>query len=106
MDNQNYETYTQHLKNVVDSRNTAEDSLKRAIASINYVTLDEAQYHTAREHIERSKELIISGNILLRSVTGEEHIGDMHNETLDEAGLLFENALLEVKKVIEIIERV
>lgn len=98
------ETYTQHLKKVVDARQNAEAMLKRALSAINYVAFSEIEHAEVKKHIERCKELIISGNIILKAITGSEHIGEQHNEDLEEACELFTKALVEVDSVFEKIE--
>ena len=97
-------TYTKHLKKVVESRHFAEDSLKRAIASINYVTLTVLDAKRAHEHIERCKELIISGNIILKTITNSEHIGAEHEEPLEEAYECFKEAQEEINFVLSMVE--
>lgn len=98
------ETYTKHLKKVIESRHFAEDSLKKAIASINYVTLTVMDSKRAHKHIERSKELIISGNIILKAITKSEHIGIEHKESLEEACEFFKEAQKEVNVVLAMVE--
>ena len=98
------ETYTKHLKKVVESRQHAEDSIKRAIASFNYVTLAVVDDKRAHKHIEKCKDLIISGNIILKAITMSEHIGAEHKESLEEACEFFREAQKEVDVVLAMIE--
>jgi len=104
MEHKSHETYTKHLKKVVESRHHAEDTLKRAIASMHYVAFGEKDHKTATGHVERCKELVISGNIILKAITASEHIGDEHVEDLDEAFELFDEALEEASEVLALIE--
>lgn len=98
------ETYTKHLKKVIVSRKYAEDRLRRAIASINYVTMTVSDDKRAHKHIERCKDLIISGNIILKAITLSEHIGAEHKESLEEACEFFRDAQKEVDSVLTMIE--
>ena len=100
----NMETYTKNLKKVVESRHNVEDLLKRAIASINYVEMTDDQHTKSKKMIERSKELIISGNIILKTVTDTEHIGEQYKEKLEEACELFKEASDYVNQVLQLID--
>ena len=100
----NMETYTKNLKKVIESRHNVEDLLKRAIASIHYVEMTDDQHSETKKLIERSKEIIISGNIILKTVTDTEHIGEQYKEKLEEACEMFKEATDYVNRVLDLIE--
>ena len=92
------------MKCAVANREQAEQSLKRAMASLNYIEVKESDYLKSLKHIERSKELIISGNIILKAIRDTEHIGELYNESFDDVIELFDSALREAQKVLILIE--
>lgn len=98
------ESYTKNLKKVIESRQTVEEQLKRVIASIRYVEISDRKHIEAMQLIERSKELIISGNIILKTVTDREHIGEQYKEKLEEACERFKEATEYVNRVLNLIE--
>jgi hypothetical protein len=100
MDETKMITYTRRMKCAVDMRQKAEESLKKAMVSLKYIDVKAAEYIDAVQHIERGKELIISGNIIVKSITETEHIGELYNESFDDAMELFDSALREVQKVL------
>lgn len=97
-------TYTMRMKSAVANRERAEKYLKKAMASLKYVNVDESHYLQSLRSIERSKELIVSGNIILKSIRETEHIGELYNESFDDVLELFDSALREAQKVLVLIE--
>ena len=97
-------TYTARMRSAVAARERAEKTLRRAMASLQYVTISDEKYLAAIRLIERSKELIISANIILKSITTVERIGELYNDSFDDVMTLFDSAIREAQKVQVLVE--
>jgi len=104
MENKTIISYTQRMRSAVDMRDHAEHTLKKAMVSLKYINIDEQKYLQSLKHIERCKELVISGNIILKSIRETEHIGELYNESFDDVMELFDSALREVQKVLVVVD--